>query len=334
MNLTIVIRLSALGDTAILLPALYSAARRYPGEQFVLVTKTQFAPIFINRPPNLQIEGIDVRGGHAGFRGLMRFIARLKKIAKGYEKIRIADMHGLPRSRAISLAFWLKGAKTAAIDKGRIDKWRLTRRRNKILKPLKTSLQRYCEVFAKIGLPTEITFDRLFPEKPKTDEIRIGIAPFARHPGKTWKPDKMEKLLQMLTKSGDKRIFLFGSGAEAPQLAAWSLKYAGVESLAGAGLSFPEELEIINSLSLLVGMDSGNMHLASLCGVPVVSIWGATHPFAGFYGFRQAKSNAVQTDLPCRPCSVFGNKPCFRGDYACLNTISPEKVLEKINEIL
>jgi ADP-heptose:LPS heptosyltransferase len=32
----------------------------------------------------------------------------------------------------------------------------------------------------------------------------------------------------------------------------------------------------------MISMDSANMHLASLYGVPVISIWGATHPFAGF----------------------------------------------------
>jgi ADP-heptose:LPS heptosyltransferase len=81
-------------------------------------------------------------------------------------------------------------------------------------------------------------------------------------------------------------------------------------------------------------MDSGNMHLASLYGVPVVSIWGATHPFAGFYGFGQDHSNAVQADLYCRPCSVFGNKPCYRGDWACMHMIEPRQVIDKVDDVI
>ena len=61
----------------------------------------------------------------------------------------------------------------------------------------------------------------------------------------------------------------------------------------------------------------------------VISIWGATHPFAGFLGWGQDEKNIVQIDLYCRPCSVFGNKPCYRGDHACMNRIEEEMVFEK-----
>jgi ADP-heptose:LPS heptosyltransferase len=84
----------------------------------------------------------------------------------------------------------------------------------------------------------------------------------------------------------------------------------------------------------MISMDSANMHMASLVGTPVVSIWGATHPFAGFMGWGQDPNNAIQLDMDCRPCSIFGNKPCKRGDYACLNGISPKQVLEHIEALL
>ena len=76
------------------------------------------------------------------------------------------------------------------------------------------------------------------------------------------------------------------------------------------------------------------MHLASLVDTPVVSVWGATHPYAGFMGWRQRMDHAIQIDLPCRPCSIYGNKPCLRGDYACLTGITPELVVEKIEDSL
>ena len=88
-------------------------------------------------------------------------------------------------------------------------------------------------------------------------------------------------------------------------------------------------------MDIMLTMDSANMHLASLVGTPVVSIWGATHPNVGFYGFRQDPNNAVQIDLDCRPCSVFGNKPCANSEqYACMNRISETSVIDKINNIL
>ena len=83
---------------------------------------------------------------------------------------------------------------------------------------------------------------------------------------------------------------------------------------------------------VMLSMDSANMHLASLVNIPVVSIWGATHPYAGFMGWKQLPINTVQLDLPCRPCSVYGQKPCWRGDYACLREIKPEEIIAKIEE--
>ena len=94
------------------------------------------------------------------------------------------------------------------------------------------------------------------------------------------------------------------------------------------------ELTFMSTLDIMISMDSANMHLASLVGIPVVSIWGATHPYAGFMGWGQSIDNAIQIDLPCRPCSIYGNKPCMRGDYACLKNISPEQIVEKVEAVI
>lgn len=102
-------------------------------------------------------------------------------------------------------------------------------------------------------------------------------------------------------------------------------------------MTLPTELALIRQLDLMLCMDSGNMHLAALSGVPVLSIWGATHPFAGFGPYGQADKHLLQIPndvLPCRPCSVFGNKPCWRGDWACLQMISVEMVFERMQTLL
>jgi ADP-heptose:LPS heptosyltransferase len=178
-----------------------------------------------------------------------------------------------------------------------------------------------------------VDFTSLFAGKDKKDETRIGIAPFAKHRGKIYPPEQMEEVVRILNERPHTKIFLFGGKEESDLLEHWMEKYASVESIAGQ-LSFHDELLLMNSLDVMVSMDSANMHLASLVNTPVVSIWGATHPYAGFYGFNQNPDNAVQIALPCRPCSVFGDKPCLRGDYACLKMISPEMILSSVNKIL
>lgn len=90
------------------------------------------------------------------------------------------------------------------------------------------------------------------------------------------------------------------------------------------------EIAMMQQLDVMLTMDSANMHLASLVGTPVVSVWGGTHPYAGFLGWNQKDTDCVQLDMPCRPCSVYGNKPCLRGDYACLKGITPEMIVGKV----
>ena len=114
----------------------------------------------------------------------------------------------------------------------------------------------------------------------------------------------------------------------------WEQKYPNVESVVGRLADMGEELRLMSRLRLVLAMDSGNMHLASLAGVPVVSVWGATHPLGGFLAWGQSMDNVIQDDLPCRPCSIYGNKPCKYGDYRCLTGISPERVIEAVNRIL
>ena len=90
----------------------------------------------------------------------------------------------------------------------------------------------------------------------------------------------------------------------------------------------------MSHLDVMLSMDSANMHMASLTGTPVVSVWGATHPYAGFLGWGQNQENAIGLDLPCRPCSIYGQKSCKRGDYACLNGISSDMIIGRIDKIL
>ena len=110
----------------------------------------------------------------------------------------------------------------------------------------------------------------------------------------------------------------------------WAEKYDNVRLAADECHGLKEELELMKKLDVMVSMDSANMHLASLVGTRVVSIWGATHPYAGFLGWGQRMDDCVQRDdLKCRPCSIYGNKPCMRGDMACMQ-IDPKEVVERI----
>ena len=127
------------------------------------------------------------------------------------------------------------------------------------------------------------------------------------------------------------KIYFFGGGKnEVEILNNWQHQIPNSKNLAGT-LTLKEELQKISELEVMISMDSANMHLASLVGTRCISVWGSTHPYAGFLGYGQSENDIVQVkDLTCRPCSVFGDKECYRGDWACLEEIQIQKIIDLI----
>lgn len=344
MNL-LVIRLSSMGDVALVMPALNAVLRQYPDVTITMITRPQFVPLFQNTK-RIQCMAARVKGRHKGIAGLYRLY---KEIIKKQKPDKVIDLHDVIRSHILCAYLRKDGIPVFRIDKGRQEKKALTRRENKIFVQLKHSVDRYLDVFTSAGFPASLSRnDLVFKQAPLPSEflkenglvpknnLWIGIAPFAKHVEKIWPLTKMEQVMEALTQEGY-QLFLFGGGAE--ELTVFEklkIKFTKI-IVVPEKLSLAHESGLIRMLDLMVTMDSANMHLAALSGVPVVSVWGATHFFAGFGPLNGNEKYMVQIpheELSCRPCSVFGNKPCFRGDHACMEWIPMEMVMEKINEAL
>jgi ADP-heptose:LPS heptosyltransferase len=333
----LIIRLSAIGDVAMTIPIIYSAAKANPKDSFTVLTQTFLMPLFTNLPANVTVMGMNIGSTEKSLFGLLKYASMLRK----YKFDKVLDLHDVLRSWIIDMFFLMSGKKIFKIDKGRKERKQIIARPPKEIYRLRPVTKRYADVFRKAGFDFDETFVSLLENKPVTASFPeekkgkwIGIAPFAKHKGKMYPLEKMEMVVKQLSEKEDITVFLLGGrGREADKLKEWSEKYPNVRNAAGRYF-IDNELVLISKLDLLISMDSANMHLSSLVGTEVVSIWGATHPFAGFYGYRQNPDNVIQTDLPCRPCSIFGNKPCYRGDYACMNGIVPEQIIHKIKDFL
>ena len=146
----------------------------------------------------------------------------------------------------------------------------------------------------------------------------------------------MIEVIDTLNSKGDYQVMLFGGGEqEILKLAEIAKSRNKVFSVAGE-LSLAEELALISNLDAMVAMDSGNAHLAANYGIPVITIWGVTHPYTGFYPFGQPEENALlpnREQFPLLPTSVYGNK-VPKGYENVMETIHPEQVLGKISEVL
>ena len=336
----LIIRLSALGDVAMTVPVVTSFAQQHPEIEITFLSKSFVAPLFEYAPSNFHFRGLS-SDEYGNLPALLKLYGKLRK--EQFDAV--ADLHDVLRTKVLRILFQTGGAKVAHIDKGRREKKELVRRRNKRMRQLPSSFTRYEEVFHKLGYPVETSFRSIYKEG-KGDENKfsrvagmpdarhwIGLAPFAAHKGKMLPEETTTRLIKELSAHPDYRIFLFGGKNEKDRLESWASQLSNVESLAGK-LKLDEELALISHLAVMISMDSANMHLASLTNTPVISIWGATHYYAGFMGWGQSTENAVDVNLPCRPCSIFGDKPCFRKDYACLQNITPEMVAKAIHALL
>lgn len=342
----LVIRFSSLGDVAMTVPVVYSVARRYPDVRITVLSRSYARPLFEDLAPNVNFMVADIKGEYRGFRGLNALYRRL--VAKQFTHV--ADLHSVLRSDYLRLRFNLGRFKVNHIDKHRKIRRRLVAQKGKVRRQLPTSFENYFEVFRRLGFPVEQSdFTSIFPPEggnlnmlpkavgPKRSwEQWIGIAPFAAHQGKIYPKEKMLEVIRLLADRYPKaRFFLFGRGKDEEEVfAQWEEQLPQCLNVGRHLESLHQELILMSHLEVMISMDSANMHLASLTATPVVSVWGATDPLAGFMGWGQSLDNAVMLDLDCRPCSIFGQKVCRFGDYHCLTGISPEAIADRATAVI
>lgn len=361
----LIIRFSALGDVAMTVPIVWALAKQYPNLRITVLSRPFSRTFFEDLAPNVNFMAADLKNEYKGLKGLNALYRRL--VAKQFTAI--ADLHNVLRSEYLCLRFNLGNYKVAHLNKHRDMRRKLVAKQpKKVMKQLPTPFENYLEVFRELGYPIDekyLNFRSIFDTMPNAaaadDDVEmlkgvgnlnllpksigvkpswgqwIGIAPFATYEGKIYPKEKMEKVIEKLIEKYPKaRLFFFGRGEkEEAVFAEWTKRWKQSLYVGENTENLFQELILMSHLNVMLSMDSSNMHMASLTGTPVVSVWGATHPYAGFLGWRQSQERVVQcNDLDCRPCSIYGKKPCMRGDYACMNNINPETIVEKISSIL
>lgn len=314
-------------------PVIRAFTNQHKNIKITVLTKKLYAPFFSNLP-NVSVYEAKLKDEHKGVLGLFKLSKELKKF--GITKI--ADIHNVLRTNILKVFFF--GRNFKQIDKGRTDKKLLISGRK--FEQLKTTHQRYADVFEKLGYTIDLSNPEFEPKVALSNSLQsllnyssgkkiIGIAPFAAHAGKMYDLSQMEVVIKELSKTNT--VVLFGGGKkEVALLNEIEARNEHTISVAGK-LSFREELDLISNLSLMIAMDSGNAHMAAMFGVKVITIWNVTHPYAGFYPFAQPIENALLADrkkYPKIPTSIYGNKYPEGYENAASKTITPIEIVEKV----
>lgn len=345
MKKILVLRFSAMGDMVLVAPVIRSLVAAHQDIQVTVVTRPRFATFF-HGIERVTVFEADVDEKFAGFFGV-RQLFRALFLTKDFDVI--IDLHDHIRTIVLRNLFKFFGRPVFALDKGRNEKKAFSRKEKKVTKPLPHTVERYQKVFEKAGysfpllkppyiIPGEESkklVEGWFAKKGlKKNEKWIGIAPFALHKTKIWPVANYPKVIDSLIKKMPVKFFLYGGGEE-------EIKYfedlqqlfpEHVVIVAGR-LKLPQEITLMTHLDLMLCVDSSNMHIATMVNTPVLSIWGGTHPDVGFAPFSKGDESMIQVsraELGCRPCSVYGKETCFRGDFACLNQITPEIVVGRV----
>ena len=342
MKKILVFRLSAMGDVALTVPVIRNVLETNSDLQITLVTRPFFAPFFFGIP-RLKLYFPELEGKHNGLRGLYRLFRDLREIGPFEEVI---DLHSVLRTKIVSFFFKISGTPVYSINKGRADKNRIIR--TKKIKVLPHSIQRYADTFIKAGIDSrigkapyidysteafQIARSYLLGKIPEKGYLKIGLSPFANTAPKIWGLENFKELITLINQNHKAVFFLFGGGERELKLLKQLETHSENIHLVAGKFTLSEEIAMIRMLDLMIAMDSSNMHLASLSGIRTISIWGGTHPAFGFSAIGQPDDYHIQPPdgiLTCRPCSVFGGKPCIYPTLRCMELIKASDVYEKL----
>jgi heptosyltransferase-2 len=337
MRNILVIRFSSLGDIVLTLPVIQALRDAYPDARIRVSVKEQYASLFAGSRLVDQVLPLASRGEHRGFGGLRRYAEQIRRIRPDL----IVDLHGSARSRLLS--YLLPDARVLRVPLQHFRRQALVRFKRPVLGYPGHMVERYLAVLESLAIPRGNRRPRLTASEGGENEARvlleswgvrersgfIILAPGAGRKSKRWSGEHFAELARRLAEDHQRPVAVIGSSDEAGLV-------NQIVGMAGSPRVFPHpssdlmvQAALLARASGLVTNDSGLMHLAVAVGAPVVAIFGSTTPSLGFYPLGEA-DRILSIPLDCRPCSLHGLDTCPRGDLACLEGISPDRVLDAV----
>lgn len=181
------------------------------------------------------------------------------------------------------------------------------------------------EVFARCGLDPEL-------DRPTTQ----GKAPLILlNPGaafgaaKCWRPEYFAELADRFVDELGATVLLSAAPKERPIVEAIKrqMRHAPVD-LSNKGTTLGSLKEIVRRCDLMVTNDTGPRHIAAAMDVPVVTVFGPTHP--EWTEIYYPKERQVAVKVFCGPCQ---RKTCPL-DHRCMTRVTPAMVYARCMELL
>ena len=338
INKILVFRLSSIGDIVLTSALIRCLKNKYPDAQIDFVIKKQFQQLVEYNPHIQNVYTVDSAKGMTGLR-------KIKKNIKAEKYDVFLDIHKNMRS-----LFVRKGSGTTKIltfKKHILQRTLLTSFGIDTYKTVTPVYQRFIKAAQSIdvqydGKGTELFIPSKIEEKIKKElsihdllgnKPYILLCPGASFKNKQWLPQRFAELANQVLDNGQYNIVLSGGRAEED-----ICKYI-VQETKGRAIDFSVRLSILESAVLakyatvVVANDTGMLHISEALKVPVIGIYGPTAHQFGYYPILE-KSQVVEVDLSCRPCTKMGNNSCPKKHWKCMKNITTAMVYSKLNSFI
>ncbi len=335
----LIVRFSSLGDVVLTTPVVGALKSAFPESKIFFLTKTGYRDLLRADPRISELVEFDPDGKHKGITGLLRLASELR--SQDFDLL--VDLHSNLRS------FFIRHLVKSQIKLKYNKRW-LTRFLMVHCKFLKT--EPICTVDSYLGALSKLQIDhadrnpRIFPAADdlefaenfllehdvKKGDIVIAVHPGAKWDTKRWDQEKFAEVCRTLVDRLTAKLMLLGEERE-----------EAIIREVGSGLPVDRAFEVLNlplgklaalirRCNCLISNDSGPMHLASALGVPVVAIFGPTHPKLGFAPVG-SKNVVLCAEVKCSPCSLHGEKKCKQKSRFCMDLIDPDRVVQAVEQL-
>ncbi len=336
----LIIRLSSLGDIVLTTPVVRSLKQTFPQSQIIFLTKIQYLDLLKNDPNISCLIGLDARNKHRGISGFLKLIRELK----AFEFDLLVDLHA--NLRSFFFRHLLKAGTNIKYNKRWLARFLLVHFKFLGAKSNPT-VDSYLEALKKIGINSSERCPQIFldwkgegflkgfliEKRIEKHDIVVGIHPGARWETKRWNEEKLAKVCQILLRQPKLKIALFGDQKDQEAIEGVNLPAEDQKLFKVMNLPLAEFMSLIKRCDCFVTNDSGPMHMASALGVPVVAIFGPTHPQLGFSPIG-SESIVLTANVKCSPCSLHGEKKCHEKSRYCMDLIEPEMVTDAVEKLL
>ena len=335
-----VIRLSSLGDIVLTTPVTRSLKQKFPDSDIFFLTKSQYQDLLKNDPHIFSLIEFDPFEKHKGVSGFFKLVRGLKD----FNFDLVIDLHA--NLRSFLIRHLLKANVKIKYNKHWLARFLLVHFKFIKVQSIYT-VDSYLEALKRIdvkssGKNPEIYLDQegenfakdfLMEKKIEKDDIVVGIHPGAKWETKRWTEEKFAKVCQILNQKLPAKIILLGDQKDQEVIERINLSIEDQRVFKAVNLPLNKFMSLIKRCDCFITNDSGPMHIASALGVPLVVIFGPTHPKLGFA--PTVPENVILTaDVKCSPCSLHGEKRCRKESRFCMDLIEPEMVAEAVEKLL